>query len=407
MPFECPVCQKALHKTAYEGTNTYPCAEGCGVFLGRRNLRIIEESREQVIPMSSVSKSGDERGSIKACPKCKGVMKKHNYGELNTTVVDYCASCKGMWLDPGELERIQVFYEAVNDFENERKSDKAESAFACPRCQTEQIRNEICVSCGLVFDKHQSREQAALGREAAGSATTSQLESVFQNLMMVEVDQQYHLTEAILGFERKNAYKLSLFPADTRIGNWQIDEQNLSVFSILGRNLLGLFYAFTMIMRDGTGNVVLRLCRKPCLYFHELEVYDESDVQFGLVKRRFSFFHRVVSVNNARGRRQLRIVGPVWSPWTFNVYDGKNKVAVMSKKWTGLLKEAYTDADKFKIEFTAPLSGSKKRLSIGALMLIDSLYFEGKKGFLNHLVSAPGIQLIFVAAGAVWMLKNV
>ena len=79
----------------------------------------------------------------------------------------------------------------------------------------------------------------------------------------------------------------------------------------------------------------------------------------------------------------------------------------MSKKWTGLLKEAYTDADKFKIEFTAPLNGSKKRLSIGALMLIDSLYFEGKKGFLNHLVSAPGIQLIFVVAGAVWMLKNV
>ena len=109
MPFECPVCQKPLHKQVYEGTNTYPCPDGHGTFLGRKNLRIIEESREESISMSSVPKPSFDRGSIKDCPKCKGVMKKRNYGELNSTVIDYCASCQGMWLDPGELEHIQVY----------------------------------------------------------------------------------------------------------------------------------------------------------------------------------------------------------------------------------------------------------------------------------------------------------
>jgi Zn-finger nucleic acid-binding protein/uncharacterized protein YxjI len=404
MQFECPVCQNALRKTTYEGTNIYPCGQGCGTFLGRRNLRLIEESREESILMSAVPKAGDDRGSIKACPKCRGEMSKRNYGELNTTVIDYCGSCQGIWLDPGELERIQVFYEAANDFSEEVvKSRQAAALFACPECRTEQLKNEICIQCGLVFAKRESRAQVERGRRFAGSAKTSQLESVFDNLLSVQVDQQYHLTEALLAFERKNAYQLTLFPADQRRGQWRIDEENLSALSILGRNIFGLLYAFTMHVKDGMGNVVLRLHRKPRLYFHELEVYDEAGVQFGLVKRVFSFLHRVVVVNNAKGRRQLRVVGPIWSPWTFHVYDGGKKVAVMSKKWSGLLKEAYTDADKFNIEFTEPLASSKKRLSLAALMLIDSLYFEGKKSFFNHFMAAPGIQLILLGAIIMWV----
>jgi len=403
MPFECPVCQKTLQKIIYEGTNTYPCPAGCGTFLGRKNLRIIEESREESISLPMASKSNDEIGSIKACPKCKGDMIKRHHGELSSTIVDYCQSCQGIWLDPGELERIQVFYEAANDFKKDQKNINSLPSFSCPKCATEQDKAEECIKCGLIFSRHESREHQAQFHQATKSANTNNLESMFTNLMRIEVNQRHHLSEAILGFERKNFYNVTLFPADAGKGNWSIEEENVSGLSILGRNLFGLMYTFTMHMKDEAGNVVLRLHRKPRLYFHMLEAYDENGVEFGLVKRTFSFFHRVVSVTNPKARKLLRIVGPVWSPWTFYIYDGKKRVAVVSKKWTGLLKEAYTDADKFNLEFEEPLSGSKKRLSIAALMLIDSLYFEGKKGFLNHLISAPGIQLLVMLAGIFWL----
>ena len=403
MPFECPVCQKTLQKTTYEGTNTYPCPAGCGTFLGRKNLLIIEESREESISIKSVPKSNDEIGSIKACPKCKGKMIKRHYGELSSTVIDYCASCQGIWLDPGELERIQLYYEAAHDFENDRDSKDVVPKFSCPKCSTEQDKTEECIKCGLIFSRYESRQRKTLNHQAAKSGNANQLESMYTNLMRLEVDQQYHLSEALIGFERKNRYRLTLYPADAGKGNWSIEEENVSKLSILGRNLFGLMYTFTMHMKDDMGNIVLRLHRKPRLYFHMLEAYDENGVEFGLVKRLFSFFHRVVSVTNPKGRKLLRVVGPVWSPWTFYIYDGNKRVAVVSKKWTGLLKEAYTDADKFNLEFTQPLSGSKKRLSIAALMLIDSLYFEGKKGFLNHLISAPGIQIIIAIAAAIWL----
>ena len=69
-------------------------------------------------------------------------------------------------------------------------------------------------------------------------------------------------------------------------------------------------------------------------------------------------------------------------------------MGVISKKWTGVLKEAYTDADKFNMRFSSPLDAKRKKFSVGALMLIDSLYFEGNKGFMTHLISAPGFQIV-------------
>lgn len=406
MPFECPVCQKPLIKKPYEGTNTYPCSRGHGVFLGRKNLRIIEESREESISMSSVAKYSDDRSKLKDCPKCKAVMKKRDYGELNSTVIDYCASCQGMWLGPGKLEHIQVYYEAANDFEDRAKTSEKKPVFACPKCKVEQAKAQACIQCGVIFSKFESRQQEQVDEQAVKAAHTSELELMYKNLMNLDVEQKYHLSEAILSFERKNSYKLTLFPADNLTANWRIDEENISGLSILGRNIFGLLYTFTMFMKDHRGRVVLRLYRKPRLYFHELEVYNEQGLEIGLVNRAFSFFHRVISVNDNRRQNQLRVVGPIWSPWTFNVYDGRTKVAVMTKRWSGFLKESFTDADKFNIQFEGPLSNSKKRLSIATLMLIDSLYFEGKKSFYHHLLSAPGIQLIVFSATIWWFFDR-
>jgi Zn-finger nucleic acid-binding protein len=42
-------------------------------------------------------------GQIVNCPKCPGRLEKHKFMEF---VLDRCESCKGVWLDKGELEGI-------------------------------------------------------------------------------------------------------------------------------------------------------------------------------------------------------------------------------------------------------------------------------------------------------------
>ncbi len=46
------------------------------------------------------------------CVDCGTPMQRVNYGYQSGIVLDRCASCKGVWLDHSELERVQIINEA-------------------------------------------------------------------------------------------------------------------------------------------------------------------------------------------------------------------------------------------------------------------------------------------------------
>lgn len=53
-----------------------------------------------------------------------------------------------------------------------------------------------------------------------------------------------------------------------------------------------------------------------------------------------------------------------------------NNVGKIQKKWSGLFKELYTDADNFGVEFPANATPTQKAILFGATFLIDFMYFE-------------------------------
>ena len=56
--------------------------------------------------------------------------------------------------------------------------------------------------------------------------------------------------------------------------------------------------------------------------------------------------------------------------------DGQSIVGKISKQWSGFLKEAFTDADIFGINFPIDLDVRMKAVLLGACMLIDFNFFE-------------------------------
>lgn len=52
--------------------------------------------------------------------------------------------------------------------------------------------------------------------------------------------------------------------------------------------------------------------------------------------------------------------------------DEASKIGKISKQWTGLLREAFTDADNFGIQFPMDLDVKMKAVMIGACFLIVS-----------------------------------
>jgi hypothetical protein len=55
------------------------------------------------------------------------------------------------------------------------------------------------------------------------------------------------------------------------------------------------------------------------------------------------------------------------------------EVALISKKWGGFLKEAFLDADTFRLDYkSSTLSEQQRTLILAAGLFIDLQYFEQK-----------------------------
>lgn len=52
------------------------------------------------------------------------------------------------------------------------------------------------------------------------------------------------------------------------------------------------------------------------------------------------------------------------------------QVGKVTKQWSGLVREAFTDADNFGISFPMDLDVNIKAVVLGACFLIDFMFFE-------------------------------
>lgn len=122
---QCPGCNTNLDTITYEGITIETCPGCGGEWLDGGELRQVVRARE-------VRFDKDERRAIAAatkitgvdlqavdrnlpCPKCDGRTDAVNYGGDTGIIIDRCPSCKGVWLDTGELEKVQMLVEGWED----------------------------------------------------------------------------------------------------------------------------------------------------------------------------------------------------------------------------------------------------------------------------------------------------
>lgn len=93
----------------------------------------------------------------------------HDDATLKATIyeadieVDQCPTCRGMWLDDGELEAILETVENDYSKELEREPDDVKTAYrqarpthagplACPKCQAEMFAKEYAYCSQIIID---------------------------------------------------------------------------------------------------------------------------------------------------------------------------------------------------------------------------------------------------------------
>lgn len=196
-----------------------------------------------------------------------------------------------------------------------------------------------------------------------------------QNLSSISrlvVTQQKEWGEILTGFETVNKYAVS--DDSGRMLYWAAEEPG----SILARWLLKALRPFTVAILARDGETVMRVERRFRFYFHRAEVIDAHGQSLGVIERRFSLVRRIYSVFDPAGQEIFQLFGPILHPWTFQIKSDGVEHGKITKKWSGLLKEGFTDADNFGVTFPAEWDVRLKGLFLGAVFLIDFVHFENK-----------------------------
>ncbi len=241
--------------------------------------------------------------------------------------------------------------------------------------------------------KQAGASKAAMGASMAGAALGGAAGRVFNRMQgyaagedappdgtllaaaQVIVKQEVESLELVTSFEGRNRYAF-FTPGGQKLAH--AEEESTGVMGAVSRNLFSSARAFTMgISVLGTAEVI-GVKRHFELIFSKIKVSD-SQGPVGEVNQRFSLLTRKYDLVSYFGARKLTISGPLFRPWTFNILAGGRQVGSIKKKWSGILKEAFTKSDNFEITIDDPgLSAAERKLVFAAAIAIDIDYFEKK-----------------------------
>ncbi|MCW2926670.1 MAG: hypothetical protein JWM86_638 [Thermoleophilia bacterium] len=129
----CPDCAALLVPATHETVEVSSCTAGHGLFLSADALKAAladrtddrpadeERAAEQAAGAASIEALEAEQ-ALRACPVCRTEMARRTFAYESGVPIDVCAD-HGIWLDAGELQRIEAWYEAQEGY---RAADRAE-----------------------------------------------------------------------------------------------------------------------------------------------------------------------------------------------------------------------------------------------------------------------------------------
>lgn len=127
----CPRDQATLEKRAADGIEIDECPLCGGTWLDHGEIEALEaihahdHARPDLLVPAADPVAGawemarQAQEALLDCPVCGARMDRHEYAWASQVVIDACPRGCGMWLDKGELEQIELFFERVHALDEE------------------------------------------------------------------------------------------------------------------------------------------------------------------------------------------------------------------------------------------------------------------------------------------------
>ncbi len=118
----CPRDQSTLERQLLvEGIEIDNCTLCGGTWLDKGELEVLQRAHEHdhdsellVDPAGAAMAFEMARQELEPavdCPRCSAELQRHEYAWTSQVVIDECPNGCGLWLDKGEIEQIELFFE--------------------------------------------------------------------------------------------------------------------------------------------------------------------------------------------------------------------------------------------------------------------------------------------------------
>ena len=200
------------------------------------------------------------------------------------------------------------------------------------------------------------------------------LELLDRDLWVIE--QIHEWPETILGFEGANKYQI-LDENANLLG--YVAEVTRGFWDMMIRIFMKSHRPFQAVVFNADGEQVMEFSRPFFWFFSSLYV-TAGDSPLGEVHRRFALFRKKYNLIDFENTGFAKIFAGIFRIWTFDVLSAEEeKVGTITKKWGGLLKECFTDADRFLVQLEGPgleFTLEQRAVLLGTAISIDFDFFE-------------------------------
>lgn len=168
-------------------------------------------------------------------------------------------------------------------------------------------------------------------------------------------------------FELRNQYELT-DEDGTAAGRVEQSKQSPIAFILRLVSSLDVALPVTLSVTDASGAEVLTL-HKP--WFTWKVAVHGGGQSLGTITRKIRI-GKPVYVISRDGVDLGEVRGEDWRSRHFQIVDAQStEIGRVTKKWRGLLTEAFTDADSYGVEFAPATSASQRALVLAAALTVD------------------------------------
>ncbi|MFC2091698.1 phospholipid scramblase-related protein [Elusimicrobiota bacterium] len=212
-------------------------------------------------------------------------------------------------------------------------------------------------------------------KEQKKDLTSGALEAL--GIKKIFISQKKEIGEVLLNWEYANRYEI-LDEDGGMLG--AIEEEKKSLAHAVFIRSWGRCRNYNITFYDNSHRHLMSIMRGFTFFgMSKVQVNDASGRPIGYIKRVFPpLIKRIYGVFDGKDHRLGLIKGSLFHPWTFKIYD-MNEIdsGMICKKWSGALREVFTDADNFMLDTEGSTAGDTfKKIMLAAVIVIDFDFFE-------------------------------